>query len=65
MKKILLILMFVLVATSVLAISFYSDTSFKGYGITNVSSITFSSPSGNITGVDCITYASGGMDCSR
>lgn len=41
-KKLLFALMLILLTGSVLAISFFGDTSFKGFAITNVSMVVFS-----------------------
>jgi hypothetical protein len=54
---------FLLLVGSVAAISYYASTDYKGvYSILNVSSISVNN--GNITGVQCIVYNSGGADCS-
>lgn len=53
MKKLWILSMFVLFAVSVAAISFYGDTSFKGYAITNISMVEFAD------GTNMTTAASG------
>lgn len=64
MKKVLLImLMLLLIVGSVLAISFYADVNMKGQKIYNATNVELVSP-GNITGVGCITFISGGSICT-
>lgn len=67
MKKIwMLVVLFALLAVSVMAISYYANVNFKANMLYNISSINMSTGvlSGNITNVNCILYSSGGMTCA-